>query len=65
MVSSGDVVLDEQLYSATLKEVEKGFLTRVHDLSNLPKGATITRRFGVQQKSKTRPIDDYNLSTAV
>ena len=68
LVSSGDTVLDEQLYSATLKEVEKGFLTRVQDLSELPKGSTITRRFGVQQKSKTRPIDDYTrllLSTAV
>lgn len=54
VVSSGDLELDEQLHSATLKEVEKGFLTRVHDLSGLPKGATLTRRFGVQQKSKTR-----------
>ena len=60
--SSGDATSDEQLYSATLKEVDKGFLTRVHDLAKLPSGATITRRFGVQQKSKTRPIDDYKAS---
>ena len=51
VVSPGDSALDEQLYSATLKEVdevEKGFLTRVDNPSHLPKGSTITRRFGVQ-----------------
>ena len=42
VVSSGDLELDEQLHSATLRELEKGFLSRVH-LSGLPKGATLTQ----------------------
>ena len=53
--SSGDPDLDKDLYAATLKEVTKGFLTEVHDLKDLPQGATLTRRFGVKQKNKVRP----------
>ena len=60
--SSGDTELDEQLYAATLKEVKKGFLEGPLDPASLPAGATLTRRFGVKQKSKTRPIDDYKAS---
>ena len=30
--------------------------------SSLPRGATLTRRFGVKQKGKVRPIDDYKAS---
>ena len=60
--SSGDPELDEQLYSATLKEVNKGFLVGPIDPKTLPSGSTLTRRFGVKQKSKTRPIDDYKAS---
>ena len=60
--SSGDPELDEQLYSATLKEVNKGFLVGPIDPKTLPSGSTLTSRFGVKQKSKTRPIDDYKAS---
>ena len=60
--SSGDTELDEQLYAATVKEVKKGFLENPLDPVSLPAGATLTRRFGVKQKSKTRPIDDYKAS---
>jgi hypothetical protein len=60
--SSGDPDLDKDLYSATLKEVSKGFLTEVPNLNDLPLGATLTRRFGVKQKNKVRPIDDYKAS---
>lgn len=62
VTSSGDLELDEQLYSATLREVEKGFLVGPLDPNSLPPGSTLTRRFGVKQKSKTRPIDDYKAS---
>ena len=60
--SSGDSELDEQLYAATQKEVKKGFLEGPLDPRALPAGATLTRRFGIKQKSKTRPIDDYKAS---
>ena len=30
--------------------------------ADLPQGSTLTKRFGVKQKSKTRPIDDYKAS---
>ena len=60
--SSGDSELDDQLYAATRKEVAKGFLDGPLDPGDLPAGATLTRRFGVKQKSKTRPIDDYKAS---
>ena len=60
--SSGDVELDQQLHDATMKEVQKGFLVGPVKLAELPSGATLTRRFGVKQKNKTRPIDDYKAS---
>lgn len=59
---SGDAELDRQLYEATMKEVQKGFLVGPVHLTDLPAGATLTRRFGVKQKNKTRPIDDYKAS---
>ena len=60
--SSGDQELDSQLYEATLKEVAKGYLIGPVDPGSLPKGATLTKRFGVKQKNKVRPIDDYKAS---
>jgi ribonuclease HI len=62
VVASGDDELDRQLYEATSEEVGKGFLVGPVDIGSLPPGATLTRRFGVKQKSKTRPIDDYKAS---
>ena len=29
---------------------------------DMPSGATLTRRFGIRQKNKMRPIDDYKAS---
>jgi len=60
--SSGDAEIDSQLYAATMKEVSKGFLEGPIDPRALPAGSTLTRRFGVFQKNKTRPIDDYKAS---
>ena len=60
--SSGDKELDVGLYTATLAEVEKGFLTGPVDPTSLPSGSTLTKRFPVRQKNKVRPIDDYKAS---
>lgn len=57
--SSGDHALDLGVYEATLKEQQKGFVVGPIHPDTLPDGATLTRRFGVQQKGKVRPIDDY------
>ena len=59
---SGDSELDRGVYEATQKEIEKGFLSGPVDPLSLPEGATLTRRFGVKQKGKIRPIDDYRAS---
>ena len=60
--SSGDPELDQGLFEATLKEVEKGFLEGPVCRSSLPPGSTLTKRFPVKQKNKVRPIDDYKAS---
>ena len=60
--SSGDESLDEQLYAATTREVEKGFIEGPIDPKRMPPEATLTRRFRVKQQSKTRPIDDDKAS---
>ena len=62
VASSGDRELDSQLYAATLKEVTKGYLQGPVNPDSIPKGATLTKRFGVKQKNKVRPIDDYKAS---
>lgn len=45
-----------------MKEVDKGFLRGPIDPDDVPRGGTLTRRFGVHQKDKVRPIDDYKAS---
>jgi hypothetical protein len=54
--SSGDTELDNALFAATLTEVSKGFLEGEVKPDDLPEGSTLTRRFGVKQKSKVRPL---------
>jgi len=60
--SSGDAKVDAGVLQATLKEKEMGFLHGPVDAASIPPGATLTRRFGVAQKDKVRPIDDYKAS---
>jgi len=60
---SGENLLDSGVYDATLKELDKGFLIGPVDLDTLAEGATLTRRFGVRQKEKIRPIDAQAWST--
>ena len=62
VASSGDPELDELLYAATMKEVSKGFLVQGISETEILPGATLTRRFGIKQKTKIRPIDDYKSS---
>ena len=56
---SGDVQLDKELYEVTLAERDKGFLEGPIKVEDIPFAGTVTRRFGVSQKGKLRPIDDY------
>ena len=59
---SGDPELDVGVYEATMKELSKGFLKGPIPASDVPPGGTLTRRFGVHQRDKVRPIDDYKAS---
>ena len=58
MQSSGDKETDLSLFAATMKEVEKGFISKEELLA----GSTLTKRFPVKQKNQVRPIDDYKAS---
>ena len=60
--SSGDAAIDSGVLNATLKERDQGLLVGPIDIATIPRGATLTRRFGVLQKDKVRPIDDYKAS---
>ena len=60
--SSGSEDADLAVYTKTLEEVEKGWLLGPLDPSTLPQGAVISRRFGLRQPDKVRPIDDMSVS---
>ena len=60
--SSGDREIDAGVYDATMKERDKGFLRGPIRVEDVPSGGTLTRRFGVRQRDKVRPIDDYKAS---
>ncbi|CAE7512822.1 ubiad1 [Symbiodinium sp. CCMP2592] len=60
--SSGDPELDEALMAATDKEVAKGWLRGPIDPASLGPNAVLSRRFGVWQGGKCRPIDDFKAS---
>ena len=55
--SSGDKEIDLSLFTATVNEVEKGFIKGPISKEELPVGSTLTKRFPVKQKNKMRPID--------
>ena len=59
-VSSGSQECDEFVYAETLKEVSKGWLQGPIQKSDLEKGFSISRRFGLWQKTKYRCIDDFS-----
>ena len=60
--SCGDSEIDEALFFATEKELQKGYLEGPVDPQTMPEGGTLTKRFPVCQKTKVRPIDDYRSS---
>ena len=60
--SSGDPELDLALWEATQKEVDRGWLRGPVNPRSLDPAAVISRRFGIWQGDKCRPIDDFRAS---
>ncbi|CAE7553006.1 ubiad1, partial [Symbiodinium necroappetens] len=60
--SSGDPELDLALWEATQKEVDRGWLRGPVNPRSLDPEAVISRRFGIWQGDKCRPIDDFRAS---
>ena len=60
--SSGDEFLDLALYALTLDELSSGWLQGPYEISDLPSESILTRRFGILQGGKVRPIDDFTAS---
>ena len=60
--SSGDVEVDRQLLEETEEELKKGWAIGPFELDDLEPGAVISRRFPLQQSTKTRMIDDFSIS---
>ena len=59
---SGDKELDAAVMEATSKELEKGWLTGPFSETYLEPHACVSRRFGIKQKNKCRPIDNLRES---
>ena len=62
--ATDDADLDKELYNITEDEREKGWLVgpyATEDLDCTP-GWSCSRRFGLRQGAKVRPIDDYSIS---
>ncbi len=60
--SSGDEQQDLELWSATMKEVQDGFMSGPFQRGDLPGGVVVSPRFGLWQKQKLRPIDNLTSS---
>ena len=48
----------EQVWAETMAEVDKGWLEVAQDSTH----CSVAKRFGLQQKSKVRMIDDFSIS---
>ena len=59
---SDDSAVDIGVYQSTLDEMERGWLHGPYMEHQLEDDCTVTRRFGVRQGSKIRPIDNYTES---
>ena len=57
--SSGNPEIDRGTYEATLDEVSRGWLAGPIPEEDLKPNSLVTRRFGVLQNNKIRPIDNY------
>ena len=60
--SSGERSLDAQVLTETREEVGRGWAVGPFDVSALPSGSVISRRFPLAQGAKTRMIDDFSVS---
>ena len=60
--SCGCDLADGQLWQATLDEVADGFLEGPFDPEEMGAGCVASPRFGLQQKNKLRPIDNFSAS---
>ena len=62
VTSSGDEELGRAVWSETQSELEKSWIDGPWQFDSLPEGAVISRRFGLQQSSKVRVVDDFSVS---
>ena len=62
-LTSGDDHMDAELYKKTQDEVDRGWLVGPIPWEDLEPYATVSKRFGIQQGSKLRPIDDFSMSS--
>lgn len=60
---SGNAEVDMEVWRQTIEERDKGWLRGPIELSEIPEGAPISRRFGLLQKHMVRLIDDYSESS--
>ena len=60
--STGDLEADRKLWQATLDEVAEGFLSGPLGMHELGRESVVSPRFGLQQKQKLRPIDNFSSS---
>ena len=60
--SSGSEELDMAVLSETMEEITKGWADGPWPIESLEEGATVSRRFRLQQGDKVRMIDDYSIS---
>ena len=58
--SSGDSVIDDGVWSQTMTELAAGWLEGPLNPDVVPHTQPISRRFGVKQGAKVRPIDDFS-----
>ena len=59
---SDDPAVDLGVYQSTLDEIQRGWLHGPYAEHELADDCTVTRRFGVKQGAKIRPIDNYTES---
>ena len=61
--SSGDPLVDLEVWNQTMEECNKGWLTGPLTAEEIPLDAPVSKRFGLKQKHKVRLIDDFSESS--
>lgn len=59
---SGDAEVDQEIWTQTLAERDRGWLTGPLPEQDVPENAPISKRFGLRQKHRIRLIDDFSES---